>query len=100
MAGNTVSAALEVASVMKNAKLILMALAILLAAISVWVVVGIAITVVKFLFVLAIIVLGISIFRKLAGKSSPQQITEKDGDRELNESLRQLEEIKRRQLIK
>jgi membrane protein implicated in regulation of membrane protease activity len=85
---------------MKNAKLILLALAILAAAIAVWVVVGVVITIVKFLFVLAVIVFGISIFRKLAGKSKPQQLEDRDGDRELNESLRQLEEIKRRQLIK
>ena len=85
---------------MKNAKLILLALAILVAAVVVWVVVGVVITIVKFLFVLALIVFGVSIFRKLAGKSRSQQLEERDGDRELNESLRQLEEIKRRQLIK
>ena len=85
---------------MKNAKLILLALAILVAAIVVWFVVGVVIAIVKFLFVLAVIVLGISIFRKLAGKSKPEQLEERDGDRELNEAMRQLEEIKRRQLIK
>ncbi|HUQ32732.1 MAG TPA: hypothetical protein VM095_11470 [Pyrinomonadaceae bacterium] len=85
---------------MKNAKLILLALAILLAAILVWTIVGFVVTAVKFLFVLAIIVFGVSIFRKLAGKSGPERLAEKDTDRELNETLRQLEEIKRRQLIK
>jgi septal ring-binding cell division protein DamX len=85
---------------MKNAKLILFALAILAAAIVVWMVVGVVITIVKFLFVLAIIVFGISIFRKLAGKSKPDELAEKDEDRELNEAMRQLEDIKRRQLIK
>jgi hypothetical protein len=84
---------------MKNAKLILFVLAILAAAIVVWMVVGVVFTIVKFLFVLAIIVFGISIFRKLAGKSKPDELAEKDGDRELNESLRQLEEIKRRQQL-
>ncbi len=84
---------------MKNGKLILTALAILLAAIAVWVVVGFVITIVKFLLVLAVIVFGISIFRKLSGKSKPEQLAEKDEDRELNESLRQLEEIKRRQQL-
>lgn len=84
---------------MKNGKLILTALAILLAAIAVWAVIGVVITIVKFLFVLAIIVFGISIFRKITGKSNPQQIAEKDEDRELNEALRQLEEIKRRQQL-
>jgi UPF0716 family protein affecting phage T7 exclusion len=83
---------------MKNGKIILLALAILLAAIAVWVVVGVVITIVKFLLVLAVIVFGISIFRKLTGKSKPQ-LAEKDEDRELNESLRQLEEIKRRQQL-
>jgi sugar phosphate permease len=84
---------------MKNAKLILTALAILLAAIVVWLVVGVVITIVKFLFVLALIVFGISIFRKLSGKSNPQHLGEKNADRELNEPLRQLEEIKRRQQL-
>ena len=85
---------------MKNGKLILTALAILLAAIVVWAVVGVVITIVKFLLVVAVIVFGISIFRKLAGKSKPpQQLAEKDDDRELNDALRQLEEIKRRQQL-
>jgi predicted RND superfamily exporter protein len=77
----------------------MVALAILVAAIVVWMVVGVVVTIVKFLFVLAVIVFGISIFRKLSGKSNPQQLADKDGDRELNESLRQLEEIKRRQQL-
>jgi hypothetical protein len=84
---------------MKNAKLILIALAILLAAIAVWVVVGVVVTIVKFLFVLALIVFGISIIRKLTGKSKPQELHAQDGDRELNEALRQLEEIKSRQQL-
>jgi fatty acid desaturase len=91
---------LEGVTHMKNAKLILMALAILLAAILVWTIVGFIVTAVKLLFVLAVIVFGVSIFRKLVGKSSPERLAEKDTDRELNETLRQLEEIKRRQLIK
>jgi hypothetical protein len=85
---------------MKNGKLILTALAILLAAIGVWVIVGVVVTIVKFLLGLAVIVFGISIFRKLSVKSGTKQLAEKDEDRALNESLRQLEEIKRRQLIK
>jgi hypothetical protein len=80
---------------MKNAKLILTALGILLAVISVWMVIGFVVSLVKLLFVLAVIVLGVSIFRKLAGKSAPAQIAEHEGDRELNETLRQLEELKR-----
>lgn len=85
---------------MKNAKLILTALAILVAAIVVWALVGVVITIVKFLLVVAIILFGISIFRKLSGKSKPRQLEENDADRELNEARRQLEEIKRGQLIK
>jgi len=84
---------------MKNGKLILIALAILLAAIAVWVVVGFVFTIVKFLFVLAIVVFGISIFSKLFGKSNPQQLEGNTGDRELNEAMRQMEEIKRRQQL-
>jgi hypothetical protein len=85
---------------MKNAKIILIALALLLAAIGVWMVVGIVVTIVKFLFVLGVVVLGVSIYRKLAGKSVPRELDERDADRELSDPLRQLEEIKRRQLIK
>lgn len=85
---------------MKNAKLILTALAILIAAIIVWVVAGVVITLVKLLFVLAVAVFVISGIRKLSGKSRPHKLEEKDSDRELNEAMRQLEEIKRRQLIK
>jgi len=84
----------------KNAKLILLALAILVAAAVIWAVVGFVISIVKILFVVAVIVLGIAIVRKLAGKSEPRRIEENDGDRELNEAMRQLEEIKRRQLVK
>jgi membrane protein implicated in regulation of membrane protease activity len=86
---------------MKNAKLILTALAILIAAIIVWVVAGVVITLVKFLFILAVAVFVISGIRKLSGKSKAQKLEEKDSDRELNEAMRQLEEIKRgQQLIK
>jgi hypothetical protein len=85
---------------MKNAKLILLALAILVAAAVIWAVVGFVISIVKILFVVAVIVLGVSVFRKLAGKSEPPRLAERDDDHELNEALRQLEEIKRRQLVK
>ena len=84
---------------MKHAKIILIALGVFLAVIGVLAVIGIVITIVKFLFLLALIVVGISLFRKLAGKSKPPELTEKDYDRELNESLRQLEELKRRQQL-
>ena len=85
---------------LKNAKLILLALAILVAAAVIWFVVGFVISIVKILFFVAVIVLGISIIKKLAGKSEPRRLEERDDDRELNEAMRQLEEIKRRQLIK
>lgn len=84
---------------MKHAKIILIALGVFLAIIGVLAVVGIVITIVKFLFLIALIVFGIAIVRKLAGKSSPQALSDKDDDRELNETLRQLEEIKRRQQL-
>lgn len=84
----------------KNAKLILLALAILVAAAVIWFVVGFVISIVKILFFVALIVFGISIVRKLVGNSKPREIEERDEDRELNEAMRQLEEIKRRQLIK
>jgi membrane protein implicated in regulation of membrane protease activity len=85
---------------MKNAKLILIALAVLVAAIVAWFVVGVVITIVKFLLVVAVILFAVSVFRKLSGKSKPPELKENDSDRELNEAMRQLEEIKRKQLIK
>lgn len=84
---------------MKNAKLIMTVLAIVIAAIAVWMTIGLIITVIQFALLIALIVFGISIYRKLSGKSSPQQLADADGDRELNEPLRQLEEIKRRQQL-
>lgn len=85
---------------LKNAKLILAVIAILIAAVVVWTLVGVVFTIVKYLLLLAAILVGISLYRKLSGKSKPREIEENESDRELNEALRQLEEIKRRQLIK
>lgn len=84
---------------MKHAKIILIALGIFLAIIGVMAVIGIVISIVKFLFLIALIVFGIVIVGKLAGKSRPAELAGKDDDRELNETLRQLEEIKRRQQL-
>lgn len=85
---------------MKNAKLILTAIAILVAAFIVWMLVGFVVLAVKVLFVLAIVLFLATMIRKLSGKSKPREIEENDSDGELNEAMRQLEEIKRRQLIK
>jgi uncharacterized membrane protein YcaP (DUF421 family) len=86
---------------MKNAKLILTALAILIAAAIVWAVVGVVITIVKFLLVIALILFAVSIFKKLSGKSKPRrELEENDSDRALKEAMRELEEIKRKQLVK
>jgi membrane protein implicated in regulation of membrane protease activity len=85
---------------MKNAKLILIALAVLVAVIVAWFVVGVVITIVKFLLVVAVILFAVSVFRKLSGKAKTPELEENDSDRELNEAMRQLEEIKRKQLIK
>jgi large-conductance mechanosensitive channel len=85
---------------LKNAKLILAAIAILIAGLVVWALVGVVITIVKFLLLLAVILFGVSIFRKLSGKSKPRELDENDSDGELAEAMRQLEEIKRKQLIK
>ena len=84
---------------MKNAKLILTVLAIIFAAIGVWIAIGFIVTVIQFALLIALIVFGISIYRKLSGKSNPQQLADTGGDRELNEALRQLEDIKRRQQL-
>lgn len=84
---------------LKNAKLILTAIAILIAAVVVWALVGVVITIVKFLLLLAVILFGISIFRKISGKGRPREIEQNDADRELNAAMRQLEEIKRKQLV-
>jgi hypothetical protein len=86
--------------VMKNAKLILAAIAILVAAFVVWTLVGFVVLAVKVLFVLAIVLFAASMIKKLSGKSRPRELEDDGPDRELNEAMRQLEEIKRRQLIK
>lgn len=85
---------------MKNAKLILIILGILLAAFVVMTVIGFIILAVKVLFVLAVVLFIASMVKKLSGKSKPRELSENDSDRELKEAMRQLEEIKRRQLIK
>jgi membrane protein implicated in regulation of membrane protease activity len=81
---------------MKNAKLILTALAILLAAVVVWTIVGFVFLAVKVLFVLAVVLFIAVMVRKLSKKSKPDELEDKGPDRELNEALRQIEEIKRR----
>ncbi|HKQ51228.1 MAG TPA: DUF1328 domain-containing protein [Pyrinomonadaceae bacterium] len=85
---------------LKNAKILLVAVAILAAILGVLAVIGFVMWLAKILFFVALIVFGIVIYRKLAGKSEPRRLEENDGDRELNEAMRQLEEIKRRQLVK
>jgi len=85
---------------MKNAKLILIILGILVAAFIVMTVIGFIILAVKVLFVLAVVLFIASMVKKLTAKSRPHEISENDSDRELKEAMRQLEEIKRRQLIK
>jgi membrane protein implicated in regulation of membrane protease activity len=85
---------------MKNAKLILIILGILVAAFIVMTVIGFIILAVKVLFVLAVVLFIASMVKKLTAKSRPREISENDSDRELKEAMRQLEEIKRRQLIK
>jgi membrane protein implicated in regulation of membrane protease activity len=85
---------------LKNAKLILWAAAILVAVLGVIAVVGFVVWLAKILFFVALVVFGVVIYRKLAGKSEPRRLDERDGDRELKEAMRQLEEIKRKQLVK
>ncbi|HEV7376963.1 MAG TPA: hypothetical protein VGN95_19760 [Pyrinomonadaceae bacterium] len=85
---------------MKNAKLILTALAILIAAVVVWTIVGFVFLAVKILFALMIVLFIVVMVRKLTKKSKPHELEDTGPDRELNEALRQLEEIKRRPLIK
>ena len=85
---------------MKNAKLILTIIAILIAAFVVMTIIGFIILAVKVLFVLGVVFFIATMIRKLSAKSKPRELEEHDSDRELNEAMRQLEEIKRRQLIK
>ena len=85
---------------LKNAKLLLVAAAILVAVLGVLAVIGFVMWLAKILFFVALVVVGIAIYKKLAGKSEPRRLEENDGDRELKEAMRQLEEIKRRQLVK
>ena len=85
---------------LRNAKLILTAIAIFIAAAIVWFIVGLVAKIVMFALFVAVIFVAVKVFTKLAGRSKPREIEENDTDRELNEAMRQLEEIKRRQLIK
>jgi membrane protein implicated in regulation of membrane protease activity len=85
---------------LKNAKLILVAVAILVAVFAVIAVIGFVVWLAKILFFVALVVFAVAVYKKLAGKSEPRRLQENDDDRELNEALRQLEEIKRRQLVK
>jgi membrane protein implicated in regulation of membrane protease activity len=85
---------------LKNAKFILWAAAILVAVLGVLAVIGFVVWLAKILFFVALVVFGVVIYRKLAGKSEPRRLDERDDDRELKEAMRQLEEIKRKQLVK
>ena len=85
---------------LKNAKLILWAVAILAAVLGVIAVVGFVMWLAKILFFVALVVFGVVIFRKPVGKSEPRRLEERDDDYELKEAMRQLEEIKRKQLVK
>jgi hypothetical protein len=85
---------------MKNIKIILTIIGILAAIFIVLTIIGFIILAAKILFVLAIVLFIAAMYRKLSGKSKPRELAENDSDRELNEAMRQLEEIKRRQLIK
>lgn len=85
---------------LKNARLILTVLAILVAAIIVWTIVSFVVLAVKVLFVLALVLFIASMVRKLLKKSKHYEIEDKNAERELNAALRQLEEIKRKQLVK
>lgn len=87
---------------MKNAKLILLVIAVLIAAVIAWTIVGVVISIVKFLLLLALILFAVIVISKLSKKreSAPAQLEENKTDRELNEAIRQLEEIKRKHQIK
>lgn len=85
---------------MKNAKLILIILGILVAAFVVMTIIGFIIWAVQILFVIAVVLFIATMVKKLSGKSKPHELAKNDADRELHEAMRQLEEIKRRQLIK
>ena len=85
---------------LKNAKILLVAAAILAAVLGVIAVIGFVMWLAKILFFVALVVFAVVVYKKLAGKSEPRRLEEGDGDRELNEAMRQLEEIKRRQLVK
>jgi membrane protein implicated in regulation of membrane protease activity len=85
---------------LKKGKLILAALALLVIAAIVLAIVSFVWTALKVLFVLAVVLFAASMVRKLMKRSKRYEIEEKDSDRELNEALRQLEEIKRKQLAK
>ena len=67
---------------LKNAKVILAAIAILIAAVVVWALVGVIVTIVKLLLLLAVILFGVSINPNLANstRTTPTENSRKPCD--------------------
>ena len=85
---------------MKTAKLIFHAIIILLAAIGAFFLFGIFTALIQYLFFIGVLLIAGVIALKLLRKSDGPQLEAKRSERELNEAIRQLEEIKRKQYSK
>ena len=83
---------------MKTARLIFHAVIILLAAIGAFFLFGIFTALIQYLFFIGVLLIAGVITVKLLRKSDSPQLDAKRSERELNEAIRQLEELKRQQL--
>lgn len=85
---------------MKNIKIILTAMAIILAAVVVFTAVGLVITAIQYLFWLAVIFIVGMVTVKLLKRSDSAQLGVKGADKELGSASRKLEEYKRKLIAK
>lgn len=85
---------------MKTAKLIFYALVLVLVAIGAFAVYGLVVAAIPYLLAVLAILLVSFVAMKLLKESDKPQLKPNDPDRELKEAIRQLEEIKRKQVLK
>lgn len=85
---------------MKTAKLIFYALVLVLLAIGAFAIYGLVVAAIPYLLTVLAILLAGFVAVKLLKKSEKPQLKAGDPDRELKEAIRQIEEIKRQQVLK
>jgi membrane protein implicated in regulation of membrane protease activity len=83
---------------MKTAKIIFYAIIIFLAAIGAFFIFGLVTAVLQYLFFFGLLLIAGLVVVKLLRKSDPPQLEANHPERELKEAIRQLEELKRKQL--